>query len=208
MVRRVIENSETLTYEVPFRFRRSCPLQVAHFGTATDILIQLLQFYVKQTHKHTLKINQKEKRKNTTLICKGKLRSFLFLEFFYFFYVQIYFFVPFFYIQVLFLKYVVMLGAASVKQLMQVTHVDITKDRQKTGWTEIELDHRRTPLYSHQITRRLETGWPGPGGRKSGLFAKTLLRFPKEHNERKKKNRDIIRWRLTPSKPSVIEDDR
>lgn len=125
-----------------------------------------------------------------TPVCKGKLRSFLFLCFFPCVYIDL-FFVPFFLHTSPFLKYVVMLGAASVKQLMQVTHVDITKDRQKTGWTksEIELDHRRTPLYSHQITRRLETGRSGPGGTKVRTFREDTAQIPKRTTTKKgKKN--------------------
>lgn len=95
---------------------------------------------------------------------------------------------------------------------MQVTHVDIMKDRQKTGWTksEIELDHRRTPLYSHQITRRLETGRSGPGGTKLRTFREDTAQIPKRTTTKKKGGRKNVTSStgvLRHQNPPITEND-
>ncbi len=68
---------------------------------------------------------------------------------------------------------------------MQVNHVDITKDRQKTGWTE--LDHRRTPLYGHQITRRLETADQDQDQDQEDESQAKTAQIPKRKNHKQEK---------------------
>lgn len=80
---------------------------------------------------------------------------------------------------------------------MQVTHVDITKDRQETVRTEIELGRVGTPPDSTVQSPNHKTLRNGPartrGRRKSGLFANARLRFRKRKRT-KTELRFHLRW--------------